>query len=219
MSRGHLLHGAIAGLALAPLAWHLDPALGPVLGSTAWIAGTTVGSLVPDLDHPKSRLTKALGPITWVLNKVLVRLSKAVFYATRTNRDYKDTNGHRCLTHTPVFAAVLAVGVSMGLEATSAHGAAVLLGASLGAGCLAHLFGDSLTNSGVPWLWPLKDRRTGRRWQHYGIPRSLRFETGGGTSHGKALTWAAHGEHIVTGLSMAVVVVLPFTYVWLGWGV
>lgn len=216
MSRGHMLHGAIAGLALAPL---MPPVLGPVATPALWVAGTTVGALVPDLDHPKSRLTKALGPITWILNKILVRLSKAVYYATRSNRDYPDTNGHRCLTHTPVFAAVLAVGVSMGLEATSAHAVAVLVGGALGAGCLAHLFGDSLTNSGVPWLWPLKDRRTGRRWQHYGIPKALRFETGGGTSHGKALTWAAHGEHIVTALSAVVVVALPVWFETMGWGV
>lgn len=219
MARAHSLHGAIVGLALAPLAWHLDPGMGPVLGSAAWTLGTTVGSLVPDLDHPKSKLTHALGPVTWLINKILVRLSKSVYYLTRSNQDYPDTNGHRCLTHTPVFAAVLAAAVSWGLAATDARPAAVLVGAALGTGCLAHLFGDSLTNSGVPWLWPLRSRSTGRRWQHYGIPKVMRFETGGGTSHGKALTWKAHGEHIVTGLSALLVVVVPLAYLWEGWGV
>ncbi len=215
MAPGHMTHGAIAGLALAPLAPH---PLGPVPSAALFVGLSVVGALVPDLDHPKSRLSHALGPITWVLNKILVRLSKEIFYATRTSRDYKDTNGHRGFTHTPVFAAVVAVGVMCGLEATSAHAVALLAGEALGAGCLAHLCGDSLTNSGVPWRWPLVDRQTGRRWQHYGIPKRLRFETGGGTDK-HALTWAAKGEHITTVLSGAVAVLIPVAYVWMGWGV
>jgi inner membrane protein len=214
MAPGHATHGAIAGLVLVPLA---PQPLGPIPSAALFVGLAVVGALVPDLDHPKSRLTHALPPVTWLLNKVLVRLSKAIFYATRTDRDYKDTNGHRGFTHTPVFAAVVAVGVTTGMEATSAHRFAVLVGAALGAGCLAHICGDSLTNSGVPWLWPLVDRRTGRRWQHYGIPKRLRFETGGGT-HPRALTWAAKGEHITTVVSGAVAVLVPVTYLWLGWG-
>lgn len=215
MAPGHMTHGALAGLVVAPLVPH---PLGLVPTTVLVVAIGTVGGLVPDLDHPKSRLSHALGPVTWLLNKILVRLSKAVFYATRTNRDYKDTNGHRCLTHTPVFAAVLAVGAFIGLEATSAHALAVPVSVALGAGCIAHLCGDSLTNSGVPWLWPLKDRSTGRRWQHYGIPKAMRFETGGGT-HKHALTWAAKGEHIVTVLSMAALPAFAVGIAWMGWGV
>jgi membrane-bound metal-dependent hydrolase YbcI (DUF457 family) len=51
------------------------------------------------------------------------------------------------------------------------------LGVAVGFGCLAHLAGDSLTNSGVPAFFPLK--LGGRRWRSIGAPRALRFSTGG----------------------------------------
>lgn len=214
MAPGHMAQGTVFGLALAPLAPH--PA--GLLVSTALFVGTSglIGALVPDLDHRKSRLTHALPPVTWILMFILVRVSKATYMATRTKRDHPGTDGHRALTHTPVFAVVLGTGVFLALNGTALHRYALLLALGITVGCFAHLFGDSLTNSGVPWFWPLK--LNGRRWGHYGIPKWMRFETGGGTNK-RALTWAAKGEHIVTLLSMALCVAVPIGYAWMGWGV
>lgn len=39
-----------------------------------------------------------------------------------------------------------------------------------------HCWGDSLTESGCPWLWPLPI--AGRRWYPVGLPQVLRFRTG-----------------------------------------
>jgi membrane-bound metal-dependent hydrolase YbcI (DUF457 family) len=44
-------------------------------------------------------------------------------------------------------------------------------------GCLVHCLGDSLTLAGCPWLWPMPI--LGRRWFRIGLPRPLRFRTGG----------------------------------------
>jgi membrane-bound metal-dependent hydrolase YbcI (DUF457 family) len=46
-------------------------------------------------------------------------------------------------------------------------------------GCLAHVAGDALTNSGVPALFPLMIG--GRRWKRLGAPKAMRFGTGGRT--------------------------------------
>ncbi|MFB9451526.1 metal-dependent hydrolase [Dactylosporangium vinaceum] len=55
------------------------------------------------------------------------------------------------------------------------------LGVPVAFGCLAHIGGDMLTNTGVPALFPLMLR--GRRWRRLRAPRPLRFGTGGRAEH------------------------------------
>jgi membrane-bound metal-dependent hydrolase YbcI (DUF457 family) len=50
-------------------------------------------------------------------------------------------------------------------------------GTAVAVGMLVHDVGDALTESGAPLLWPLSIR--GRRWYPVGLPRPLRFHTGG----------------------------------------
>jgi membrane-bound metal-dependent hydrolase YbcI (DUF457 family) len=51
------------------------------------------------------------------------------------------------------------------------------VGVPAGWGVLAHAVGDGLTRAGVPLWWPLRIR--GCRWYPAGLPRWLRFRTGG----------------------------------------
>lgn len=51
------------------------------------------------------------------------------------------------------------------------------LGAVVALGCLVHCWGDSLTLSGCPWLWPIPIM--GQRWYPIGTPHVLRFRAGG----------------------------------------
>lgn len=51
------------------------------------------------------------------------------------------------------------------------------LGLLVGLGCIVHCWGDSLTISGCPWLWPVPIR--GERWYPIGTPGFLRFHAGG----------------------------------------
>jgi membrane-bound metal-dependent hydrolase YbcI (DUF457 family) len=51
------------------------------------------------------------------------------------------------------------------------------VGVPAGVGLLAHALGDGLTRAGVPLWWPLRIR--GCRWYPAGLPRWLRFRTGG----------------------------------------
>jgi membrane-bound metal-dependent hydrolase YbcI (DUF457 family) len=55
------------------------------------------------------------------------------------------------------------------------------LGLPVAFGCVAHIAGDALTNTGVPALFPLK--LGGRRWRRLRAPRGLRFGTGGRAEH------------------------------------
>ncbi|HEY8474561.1 MAG TPA: metal-dependent hydrolase [Natronosporangium sp.] len=51
------------------------------------------------------------------------------------------------------------------------------LGVPVGWGILAHALGDGLTEQAVPLWWPVKIR--GCTWRRVGVPRWLRFRTGG----------------------------------------
>lgn len=51
------------------------------------------------------------------------------------------------------------------------------IGIPVAFGCLAHIGGDALTNSGVPALFPLTIG--GQRWKRLGVPKVMRFGTGG----------------------------------------
>ncbi len=174
-------------------------------GAAAWVAVTTTGTgfallpadpagvltgalvcagaaLLPDLDHRKSTLTRALPPLTTVTARVLERVA----------------GGHRAGTHSVV--GVLAVGLAMfiGQAAWGPAVASLLLGAlalkalkfipgprwgwvaalaagisvgvgqpaeghwfavAVGLGVAVHIVGDLFTAGGVGLLWPLNTKR------------------------------------------------------------
>jgi membrane-bound metal-dependent hydrolase YbcI (DUF457 family) len=60
---------------------------------------------------------------------------------------------------------------------TAAGPSALTVGVAVGVGLLSHDLLDGCTTMGVPLLWPLKLR--GMRWRRLGLPRFLRFHTGG----------------------------------------
>lgn len=93
------------------------------------IALASIGSLLPDVDHPKS----------W-LGRRLPGISHAVALTT----------GHRGMTHSALLAIVsVFVLAAISLQ----HWAAPLL-----VGFMTHIFCDWCTKGGVPLLWPLKTR-------------------------------------------------------------
>ncbi|HEY2101440.1 MAG TPA: metal-dependent hydrolase [Pseudonocardia sp.] len=198
-------HGhAAEGLLAAELTYPVVPIAHTPGTAAAYFAVAIIGVLAPDLDHREGKLTHSLGPVTWLLCRAFVYLSKAVYHLTRGPGDAEHTNGHRTLTHTPAFAPVLPLAAWAALG--GANGPAVACG--LLVGWLTHIAGDACTNSGVPALWPLRVR--GASWRHYGIPEWLRFKTGG---HGAQGGWEQHGEHIVTALAMVACFVVGAFYV------
>lgn len=184
MWHGHAASGLVAGELVEPFVPHVAGTATPAI----FLAVCVVGALAPDLDHRDGKLSHSLGPITWVLCRIVVHLSKGLFIATRGPRDFKNSNGHRGVTHAPVFAPVVAVGVWIAVPGAVAWpvGLGVLVGV------LAHQAGDACTNSGIPMLWPFMGRgvNRGKRWAHHGIPKALRFETGGEVE--TAITWGLY---------------------------
>lgn len=128
------------------------------------LAGVVLGGLTaaaPDLDHPSARGVRFLGPVGWVLCRVLRWLSRL-------------TTGveHRGLTHTLAFAVGIGC-LTGGLAGLVLDGEnAVYLGVSGGLGVVAALLGDLVTLAGLKHLlWPFGSRVS--------IPHWMRIKTGG----------------------------------------
>jgi inner membrane protein len=144
-------HALIGNLAVLALTHHAAPVL---------LAAATLGSLAPDIDKTGSLIT-TLPVIRWFTRPA----SAAVSAALR----------HRTGTHSLLALAALALG-AWALQTFRvfedpkgfAAGCAVFL-----AGYLSHILADSLTITGVPFLWPY------RTHEFSPLPKALRIRTGG----------------------------------------
>ncbi|MDK9702542.1 MAG: metal-dependent hydrolase [Sulfuritalea sp.] len=116
MAVTHVALGAVAGIGWAALA---EGALLPA------VVASIAGSLLPDIDHPKSWLGRRLPFVSWPLAAVV---------------------GHRGITH-----SLLATVACLALLWEAGH-TAVAAPAALG--YLSHLAADWCTHGGVPLLWP-----------------------------------------------------------------
>ncbi len=121
MARSHVVLGLATWFVAAP-ALHLSP-FDPVYATLA-----VAGSLLPDLDHPKSWVGHRLRPFSTVAAGIL---------------------GHRGVTHSAV--AVLALGVLL-LHAGYRRNAV----SALVVGYMSHLAADMLTPQGLRLAWPLR---------------------------------------------------------------
>jgi inner membrane protein len=99
-----------------------------------YYGATALGSLLPDIDHPNSYL----GRRTW---------GWIIAYHDRQRVARKI---HRKLTHSLLFVAGVAV-CTMGLGCPAAT-------IAVSVGLTSHLIGDMMTPSGVPLLYPSKER-------------------------------------------------------------
>lgn len=215
MSFGHQMSGTAAGVVVAPLIPGPDSALAPLV----FVAITTVAALIPDLDQPGSKLSRTLGPLSWVVSWILARFSRAVFYATRTDQDRPKTNGHRTFTHTLVWCVLIGLGSGLGMAGLGAPEWAWLVGLAMFVGNLAHIAGDAMTLHGVPLLWPVL--RDGKRWSCVGPPMGLRFRTGGYREKNRIKdqprwSWVNLGEAVVTSGLVLIVGLLGLLTIWAG---
>lgn len=121
MARSHVIVGLAAWVAAAPVL-HL-PALDP-----AYLGLAVAGSLLPDIDHPKSWVGRRTRPISTAIASTL---------------------GHRGITHSAVAAAGLTL---LLLHAGYQRGGV----SALAIGYLSHLAADMLTPQGLRLAWPLR---------------------------------------------------------------
>lgn len=184
MGRTHATSGAVAFLALVPPLRSAGVEVGGVGVAVGAIAAAGA-AMLPDLDHPGASMSRALGPITGLLARLVGFLS----------------GGHRQGTHS-ILGVAVAVAVSVGVilagdvavglglaflaslaltalrvkffKMTAVHTILCLIvGVALtslsiwdwvpvwslpwavGIGVMAHIVGDCLTKEGCPLLWPL----------------------------------------------------------------
>jgi len=154
----------LVGVTLAIAAGHVAGASGSELAGLA--AGAFVGSLLPDVDHPRARVHRRT---RLERRSPLVRLLVApVRLALRA---VGALGPHRGITHSA--AACAAVAVLLALAASAAGAAAATLAAAgAGIGYTAHVLADACTPGGV-LLWAPLSRRPA--WV---LPRGARIRTG-----------------------------------------
>jgi inner membrane protein len=121
MARSHVVLGAAAWVVSAPLV-HAAPF------QPAYLALAVAGSLLPDLDHPRSWV----GRRTWPVSAWLAALA-----------------GHRGITHSALAVCGL---VALLLHSGYRRGAV----SALVVGYLSHLAADMLTPQGLRLAWPLR---------------------------------------------------------------
>lgn len=112
MGPAHSLSGATAWLGVGAAAAYAGHAMPwPVLLTGALIcAGAALG---PDLDQPSATISRAFGPVSRLLAIVVGKLSAAVYNGTRSRGERRRSSGHRTLTHTWVWAALIGGGFSL----------------------------------------------------------------------------------------------------------
>lgn len=101
MAIGHVVTGAAAGLYATSLAQ--QEAAGTLLVGALVCAGA---ALVPDLDHPGATAARTFGGTSEAVARAVASASRGIHRTTRTKWDREDSDGHRTVTHTLVFALV-----------------------------------------------------------------------------------------------------------------
>ena len=121
IARSHVIVGLATWIAAAP-ALHID-ALNPI-----YLGMVVAGSLLPDIDHPKSWVGRRTRPISTALAAAL---------------------GHRGITH----SAIAVIGLVLLLLHAGYRRGSV---SALAIGYLSHLGADMLTPKGLRLAWPLQ---------------------------------------------------------------
>jgi inner membrane protein len=118
----HMVTSLLAGTALNGLVG--------LNGGIPYYAGTLIGSLLPDIDHPKSFIGQRSLGIAHIIHKLC---------------------GHRGLTHSLLFTGITAAISFLTLPSNWAMGLAV--------GYAGHLLGDFFSVSGIPLLAPFSKKK------------------------------------------------------------
>ena len=194
MGHTHALSGLVTGAAAGLYVLHLPP------WGTVALAGLTAGAAVlPDIDHPDATLAHCFGFLTtafaWLVGKIAGGhrwgthsiLGVAVFTGLAWLAvHYRADAGGRIglcgllslITAGGLYALRIgghwadAIAVTAAIAMTITGTGLGLVAIATGLGCATHVFGDGLTDEGVPLAYPLSRRRV--KW----LPEPLAFTTG-----------------------------------------
>lgn len=138
LGKTHMIGGTCTGfLTTTWLLNHTNFSEQPLIALAAplLIASASFGSLLPDIDHPNSKMGRRVKPLSKLINKLV---------------------GHRGATHTLLAMLIVSLGVfllNLSLPLTvQPLGLTAVLGITVG--YFSHLLLDALTPSGVPLFAP-----------------------------------------------------------------
>lgn len=134
----HALGGVAAGTMVLSMTGTDDK-----ITTAAILSGAIIGSLLPDIDHTRSKISRS-SAVTQVA-------SFAVSAATK----------HRGFFHTPLFVLILAVALNTCiplLPLNAVHETAQTISYGLIPGMLSHLLLDTCNPGGIMWLFPFSKK-------------------------------------------------------------
>lgn len=147
MGPTHAVSGALVGLLVAdvlPRDWG-----GPTsTAETLAFAGVCAGSaLLPDLDTTQSTVSRSFGPVSQAVARGVAATSAGYYNLTKGKKERRRTGGHRTMTHTVLFAALLGTAVSLLVAAFAREAIIAVLFITLGL-AIRGLFGTWAKKSG-----------------------------------------------------------------------
>ena len=114
--------------------------IGPILGALA-IIGVMIGALTPDLDQPTANIWRRM-----LGGRAIGNIFQ--FFS----------GGHRHVTHSLIGIFLIGWFLRQGIIMFVNHNyisSALVLWSAFMIGYISHPVADTLTDQGVPWLWPL----------------------------------------------------------------
>lgn len=158
--RSHAIGGLALGVATTSILYQSNIFLAPSNIVLSLMGGALVGSLIPDIDHPNSYISKRFVVLSWITNlflwliKGITSLLLFISFWLKENQKQEILKmfEHRGIFHTLLFAFLLTFLV--GLIPINEE---ILKMLQLGflVGYLSHLLMDMLTVSGVKILFPI----------------------------------------------------------------
>lgn len=130
LSTTHMIGGAAAAAVVMLI---VNPDIQAVPTIIAAVGAGAVGGLIPDIDHPKSKISKTLRPVSTLVSLLC---------------------SHRGLFHTPVLYLLL---YSLWVWKCPAS-EYMVWGNCLFAGIFSHILLDCLNPGGIPLLFPLSSK-------------------------------------------------------------
>ena len=158
--RSHAIGGLALGVATTSILYQSNVFTSPSNIVLSLMGGALVGSLIPDIDHPNSYISKRFVVLSWITNlflwliKGITSLLLFISFWLKENQKQEILKmfEHRGIFHTLLFAFLLTFLV--GLIPINEE---ILKMLQLGflVGYLSHLLMDMLTVSGVKILFPI----------------------------------------------------------------
>lgn len=137
MAKTHSMGGMLAGtmtFGVCSTMLNTDITTSPILTIT-YLTCSVIGSLLPDIDHPESKVGRKVKPISKIINKAF---------------------GHRGATHAPIVIGSITL-ILLTLSSVflwNRVADAAILGTFIGA--ISHVALDTLNKGGTPLLYPIK---------------------------------------------------------------